>query len=146
MNYIRQINQPNRLLFGIEAEVCLLPWCMFLDWLLSWCMFLDWLFVHSSIGFCFTSRDHWGMFNTKIQTKGKTELPGMKGNFRGKRGRNTPFWIFQSDAFRLAASSFSKTSSFLGLGIGTLTCCKKTCITIYQDSSRIWENSTQKHR
>ena len=44
---------------------------------------------------------------------------------RGKSGRSIPFCIFQSTGFRLVASSFSKTSSCLGVGIGTSTCCNR---------------------
>ena len=48
----------------------------------------------------------------------------MQGNLRGKKGRNWPFWIFQSTGFRAVASSLSKTSSLLGVGTGSSTCCK----------------------
>ena len=56
--------------------------------------------------------------------RGKTNIPGMQGNLRGKKGRNWPFWTFQSTGFRAVASSLSKTSSLLGVGTDSSTCCK----------------------
>lgn len=49
-------------------------------------------------------------------------IPGMKGNFLGRKGRTMPFWIFQSMGLMLAASSLSSTSPFFGDGTGTSTC------------------------
>lgn len=51
-------------------------------------------------------------------------LQGIYGNLGGKNGHNMRFCTFQSNGFILAASSFIKTSSLLGLGMGTSTCCK----------------------
>lgn len=52
-------------------------------------------------------------------------IPGLNGNFRGRNGRNAPFWIFKSAGLILAASSFNKSSPFFGEGMGMSTCCVK---------------------
>ena len=49
-------------------------------------------------------------------------LRGMKGNLRGKTGRNSPLCILQSIGFIVDASTLIRTSSFKGVGTGTSTC------------------------
>lgn len=61
--------------------------------------------------------------NFRPEPRNLLEIPGTKGNLRGKNGRSSPFWTFQSTGFRPVASTFTRTSSFFGLGMGTSTCC-----------------------
>ena len=67
----------------------------------------------------------WGRGGVQGLEQKPTDLPGMWGNLRGRKGLSMPFWSFQSIGFRLVASNFNKTSSFLGVGISTSTCCKQ---------------------
>ncbi len=55
-------------------------------------------------------------------------LPGMQGILAGPKGLNIPCWIFQSTGFTPAASTFTSTCSFPGVGTGTSACC--SCIRV----------------